>query len=537
MTREELLEQVLPHAGGTANVRRAEAKAGTLLLTVKDRSLVDLPALQGLPGVESAALDRARLTLAVPGLEADENKEETKMANKYQEMADQIGALIGGKENVTFFTHCITRLRFTFKDDSKVDLEAIKKLPGAVGAQWSNGQLHIIIGQSVGDAYDLICQKYGLGAEAAVDENLDAVQKKKFSVATVLDYLSGSIAPLIPLLMAGGFVKIMVLLGEQFGLLSAGMPTHTVLSFAGDAAFYFLPIFIGATAANKLGASQALGMMLGAVLIHPNFITALAEGPLSIFALPIYNTSYTSSVLPILLCVAVMAPVQKFFAKHSPDVIRSITEPFLTMLVMLPLSLCLLAPVGAFLGNYISAGIIWLYEHLGFVGVAVFGAFCPLLVMTGMHASMMPYLLTALGTVGWEGIVLTGMIISNIDQGASCLAVALKTKDATRRSTALGCAITAIVGGVTEPAMYGINLPLKTPLYGGMIGTAFGAAVAGIMGAHAYAITGSAGLLGGLPIYLGGGMSNVIAMVAGIVVGMIATFIATYILYKEPAQQ
>lgn len=532
---QKVLEQILPYIGGQANVSRSQVRGSDLYVTVKDCGLIDLDALRTLDDVVGAELLRARLRVTFQSLQIEEENKMAK-ANKYEELATGIIDLIGGKENVTFFTHCVTRLRFTFKDDSKVDIEAVKKLPGAVGAQWSNGQLQVIIGQSVGDAYDLICEKYGFGKAKAVDEDLDGVQKKKFSPATVLDYLSGSIAPLIPLLMAGGFVKIVVLLGEQFNLLAAGMPTHTVLTFVGDAAFYFLPIFIGATAAQKLGASQALGMMLGAILIHPTFIAELAAGDLSVFMLPIYNTSYTSSVLPILLCVAVMAPIQKFFAKHSPDVIRSITEPFLTMLVMIPLSLCLIAPIGAFLGNYISAAIIWLYETLGFVGVAVFGALCPLLVMTGMHASMMPYLLTAFATVGWEGIVLTGMIISNIDQGASCLAVALKSKDATRRSTALGCAITAMVGGVTEPAMYGINLPLKTPLYGGMIGTAVGASVAGIMGAHAYAITGSAGLLGGLPIYLGGGTGNLIAMVAGVAVGIVCTFIATYILYKEPAK-
>lgn len=203
---------------------------------------------------------------------------------------------------------------------------------------------------------------------------------------------------------------------------------------------------------------------------------------------------------------------------------------------LLPLSLCLLAPLGAILGNYLAVGIIWLYDNLGFVGVTVFAALCPVLVMTGMHSAMIPYLAASLASLGWEPIVLTGMIISNIDQGAAALAIAVKTKNTDRRSTALGCGITAVVGGVTEPAMYGLNLPLKTTLYCAMAGTAFGAAVAGFGKAVAYALTGSAGLLGGIPVYLPGGMANVAWICAGILIGFVVTFVLTLVFYKDPQE-
>lgn len=534
--KERLLKQLRPLIGGDANIRRCETKSSCLFVVVKDRGLVNLEAIQELDGIRAVTLERARLKVTAPELDTKQNEqitEEMKMSSKYEELSDKIVGLLGGKENITFFTHCVTRLRFNVKDKNVIDLEAVKKLPGALGAQWSGDQLQVVIGQSVGDAYDLICKKYGFAAEKAVDENLDG-GKNKISAAGILDYISGCISPLIPLLMAGGFLKIVVILGEQFGLLAAGMPTHTVLSFCGDAALYFLPIFIGATTARKAGANMALGMMVGAFFVHPSFIAALAEGPLSVFSIPVYNASYSSSIFPALLSVTVMAPIEKFFAKHSPDVIRSITEPFFTMLVMIPLSLCLLGPVGAFLGNYIAAAIMWLYNTLGFIGVAVFASLCPLLVMTGMHTGMATYMVTALTTVGWEGIMLPGMVISNIDQGAACLAVALKTKDKDRRATAMGCAITAMLGGVTEPAMFGITLPLRTPLYAGMIGTLCGGAIAGILGARAYAICTSGGLLGGIPVYLGGGTANVIAIIAGIGVGVVVTFIATMVLYKDP---
>ncbi len=458
-------------------------------------------------------------------------------ASKYEELAERLPDLVGGMSNVSSFTHCVTRLRFSIKDQSLVQMDEIKKLPGAVGAQWSGTQLQVIIGQSVEDAYQLICQKTGTAKEAAVDENLDANdgEKKKFSISMVFDAISGSIVPCTPILIGGGFVKIIAMLMGMAGLDGTG--TYTVLAFVGDAAFYFLPVFVGANTAKKFGGNTGLGMLVGAMFIHPDFIAAISAGTaLNVYGLPIYSTTYSSTIFPAFLTVLVMCPIQKFFGKHSPDSVRSITEPLLTLLVITPIGLCLTGPVGSFLGQYISAAIIWLYETIGFVGVAIFCCLTPLLVMTGMHSSLMPYMLQSFATVGWEAIVLTGMIISNIDQGVACLAVALKTKNNKElKSTASACAVTAIVGGVTEPGMYGVNLPQKTPLYGAMIGSLVGGAVAGLGKAVAYAITGSAGIFG-ITVYLPGGMSNVIWMLAGIAAGAIVTFVATWILYKEPEQ-
>lgn len=453
---------------------------------------------------------------------------------KYESLTERLPELIGGKENVQFFTHCVTRLRFVLKDRNIVQFDEIKKLSGVMGAQWSGDQLQIIIGQSVGDAYDMLTDKMGLQKQEAVEENLDG-EKKKFSLNSLFDFISGCLTPTIPVLIGCGFLKIITMVMTMAGV-SADNGTFQVLSFAGDAGFYFLPVLLGFFAARKTGANPALGALLGAILIHPAFIAAVGAGtPLNIYGLPIYPGSYTSSVIPVLLSVAVMAPIEKFVAKHSPEVVRSITEPLITLLIVLPLSLCLLAPLGSFIGTYIANAIVWLYETFGFVGVAVFTALCPLLVLTGMHSAMVPYMLQSFTSLGWEPILLTGMIISNINQGAACLAVSLKSKNKEIKSLASGCAATAVLGGVTEPGMFGINLKYKTPLYGAMIGSAVGGAIAGIGKAVAYAVTASAGIFA-LPIYLPGGTSNVAWMVAGIVVGFITAFVATWFLYKDQEQ-
>lgn len=454
--------------------------------------------------------------------------------NKYENLANCVIDLVGGKENVVFFTHCITRLRFNVKDKSLVKKENIEEIEGVMGCQWSSDQLQIIIGQSVGDAYQLICDKTGLTQQDSIDENLDGrKEKKKLSLTAVFDAIAACMTPLLPCLIGAGFVKIILLVAEMTGLLATTSSSYVVLNFVGDAGFYFLPVFVGATAAKKFNVNISLGMLIGAMFIHPNFIAAVTEGTaLDIAGIPIYSASYTSTIFPALLSVWVMAPIERFFAKHSPDVIRSITEPLLTLLVMIPLALCVLGPIGSFLGIYISELIVWLYNLTGFLGVGILAAFMPLLIMTGMHSSLFPYSVNAMVTLGYEAIVGTSMIISNLDQAAASAAVAFKTKNKNIKSLASGCAVTAFFGGVTEPAMYGVNMKYKTPLYASMIGSFVGGCVAGFGKAAMYAMSGTGGIFV-LPVYLPGGTANLVWMVVGIVVGMIVTFILTLLLYKE----
>ncbi len=454
---------------------------------------------------------------------------------RYAELADGIVELLGGKSNVTFCTHCITRLRFNVKDKSLVQKDAIEKLPGAMGSQWSGDQYQVIIGQAVADAYELICEKHGFDRQEAVEENLDE-GKKKFSINAVFEAIAACITPLISILVGAGLLKIIVLVLEQLGILTPGDPTDTVFSFVGDAGFYFLPIFVGAAAARRFKANMGLGMLVGAMLIHPNFIAAVQGGAqLSIFGLPIYGATYSSTIIPVIMAVWIMAPIERFIGRHSPDVIRSVTEPLLTLLVMIPLTLCAIAPLGAFLGTYLTQAIVWFYSVAGPLGVAVLAAIFPWIIMTGMHSALVPYGIATLAELGHESIVIPAMLISNINQGAASFAVAVKSHDKSVESTAVSCGITAMVGGITEPAMYGVNLKYKTPMYAAMIGSFFGGLVAGFGGASTYVVSGAKGLFG-LPAYLGPDPMNFVWIAAGVGVGAIVTFIACFILYKPSAE-
>lgn len=455
---------------------------------------------------------------------------------KYEDIAQNIVGLLGGKDNIVFFTHCVTRLRFNVKDKTLVNQDAIENLDKVIGAQWSGEQFQAIVGQDVGTAYNEVLADNDLKGDGEVPADDDDAPKKKFSFNKVLDAIAGSITPLIPVLIGGGMVKVLLLVLTMAGVLTTKSPSYTVLNFVGDAAFYFLPVFVGATAAKKFGANQGLGMFIGAMLLDPNFVSAVTAGKtLSLIGIPIYSTTYGNMIFPSILAVFVMSYVERFFTRWTPDSLKSLIVPFFTILVMAPITLWVLAPAGAFLGTYLTKAILWIYNTVGFVGVGLLAALLPWLVMTGMHTALTPYVMQTLATVGYEPIVFIANFVSNLDQGAASLAVGVKTRHNEKlRSTAFSCAVTAILAGVTEPAMFGVNLKLKKPMYGAMIGSFFGGAFAGLMGVKAYAMAGSAGLLG-TPVFIGHTIMSFVWALVGMAIGMVITFIATMILYKEPA--
>ncbi|MDQ0360469.1 PTS transporter subunit EIIC [Breznakia pachnodae] len=459
------------------------------------------------------------------------------MANKkYEELSTQIIELIGGKGNVTYLAHCITRLRFTVKDKGKVKDKDIGNLSGVVGVNWSGDQLQIIIGQAVDDVYRLICKNYGFESAEAINENLDGKEKKKFSFNSILELISGIVAPLIPVMIAAGLIKMLVLIGDMSGILAADSPTSSVLSFAADAGFYFLPIMAGAFSAKKFGANMGLGMLMGAILLHPSFTGAVAEGAeLTIFGLPIHAASYASTIIPVILIVAVMAPVERFISRYCPQVIRSMMVPLLTVLVMVPLSLVVIAPIGSYLGVYLADAFIWLYNTFGFIGIAVIACLWPLLIMTGMHQALTPYALNSFATLGYEPIIISCSIIHNFSQAGASAAVGIKSKFADTKAVALSCATSAVVGGVSEPAVYGISLKYKTPLYCAMAANFVAGAIIGIN--HVYAMVLGGGGIFGLPVFISPEADNLIWAVVACVIAAIIAFVATFILYKDPIQE
>lgn len=452
--------------------------------------------------------------------------------DKNQQIATEVLAAVGGKDNITFVTHCMTRLRFNLKDKSAADLETIKNIKGILGAVESGGQLQVIVGQNVDKVYTLLCNEAGIKPETVIDENLDAPKEKmtpKKIGNNILNYLSGSLTQLIPLLTAAAMFKtVLVVIGpDMLKLVAPEDDLYILLNFLYSAGFYFLPIYLGYTAAKKLGVTPVLGMFMGGILIAPEFV-ALADAGTSftVYGIPCSVHNYAQSVLPILLSIWVMHYVEKFFQKHMPDSLNSIFAPFLTMFIMVPISLCLLAPAGAFVGDYISKGLIAFGGVGGFVAVAVIAALWEFLVMSGMHMVLVVTAITVLISGGSEALILSAGSCATWAAWGMALGAFLRLKNKEEKSLSMGYFISAALGGVTEPALYGIGFKYKKSFLGMMIGAALGGAYAGLTHVSVY-VMGATNFLSILG-FVGGGTSNLVNGIIACSISLIAAAVAVY---------
>lgn len=460
----------------------------------------------------------------------------SKKTKDYSELSAKIVEYVGGANNVATCYHCMTRLRLNIKDLSIVKVEEIEKL-NVLGVQFVGEQLQIIIGNEINEVYDAVCKYANFSQHSEIEENLDMNNsEKRFSIKGlfngIIDALVACVSPIIIILIGSGLIKAILLLCVQSNLITIENPTYITLSFVADSAFYFMPIYVGMNAAKKFGANQALGAMLGAILIHPNFVSMVADGTGgSVFGLPICASSYSSTIVPAILSVWIMSYVEKFISKHSPKSLRVILEPVLTLLIMTPLTLCLLAPVGTMLSDGFSNGLVWLYDLCGPLAVGIFSALVPWVVMTGLHVGTFPFMINSIATIGYDAFMSPSYTLANFAQGAACLGVGIKAKDKELKSVALSCAFSDIIPGISEPGMYAITLKYKTPMYAAMIGSFFGGIYIGLMGCRTFAFATSN--IFNLATYISADSGNLMHYVIGILISMIITFIMTLVLYKE----
>lgn len=462
------------------------------------------------------------------------------MASKYDQTAEQLLPLVGGKENVASLSHCMTRLRFTLKDDSAAKEEQIKTVPGVLGVVRSGGQLQVIIGTTVEEAYNALRAAGGFAAEQAVDENLDAPKPKvtpAYIGNRILDYLAGSLVPVIPILMGASIFKMVVAVfgPSMLNWLPEGSTTLTLFTFVGDAGFYFLPIYVGYTAARKVNLTPVMGMFMGAILIHPTFMAmATADPPanFNVFGIPTQGANYSSTILPILLSVWVMSYVEKFFKKYIPHTLRTVFAPFLTVLVMLPISLSVLAPLGGFVGSGISAALL-AFTNLGGVGVviaiALIGALWQFMVMSGMHIVLIATLILTMTENGHEGVVTPAAVASSMAVAGMALGMWLKLKNADEKALAGGFTIASFFGGVTEPALYGLGIRYRRPFIGLMTGGFAGGLYMGITGVTAYSIIPVASFISNAAFLGGPVASNFVNALIGSSIALVVATVVTYV--------
>ncbi|WP_448909227.1 PTS transporter subunit EIIC [Holdemanella biformis] len=451
--------------------------------------------------------------------------------NKFEELNLKIVDLVGGKSNITYFIHCITRLRFNLKDNSCVDLEEIKKIPNVIGVQWSSDQLQVIIGPDVKIAYDLICKQHGLSAEDSIEENLDKdlTKKGKFSITKVFETISGCIVPLIPMFIGIGMLQAILMLLSHFGFVSAKTPTYVIMSTISDAALYFLPVAVGATASKKFGASLSIGILLGALLIHPTLSEMILKGT-TLFGIDVPSTYYCYTIFPMIMTVFVCSYVEKYLNKYIPLVLQQILVPLLTIVIMVPLMLIVIAPIGVTLGTWLTNFFVWIYNKMGPLAVALVCATYPIQVMTGMHIAWDTYVINAYSTIGYDGLSAPTDPIHNTCESAACLAVALKTKDKTIKATALAAASSALISGISEPAIYGVTFRYRKPLIAVIIGCFCGGLYAGLN--HVIKGTYGGSNILGLGVFLHPDPASFVHIIIAIIIAAIVTFVVTYIIFK-----
>ncbi|MDR0921116.1 MAG: beta-glucoside-specific PTS transporter subunit IIABC [Lactobacillales bacterium] len=449
----------------------------------------------------------------------------------YQNLANQILEQVGGEKNVQNLTHCATRLRFNLKEDSKANRAELNHLQGVLGVTSGGGQFQVIIGNDVEKVYDILIETLGF-SEGGSEE------KSKKNIGTrLIDTISSIFTPILPVITASGMLKAVLALCTAFKWVDPTASTvYQVINFMADAAFYFLPVFLAISAAKKFKCNTYLAAMLGGILLHPNFVAMVTasresgEG-IKFGFLPIYNATYASTVIPIILTVWFMSYVEKYAKKYSPKVIAFFTIPLITVLVTGLVALVVLGPIGYIIGQYIANGVMFLDKTAGWLVPTVIGTFMPLLVMTGTHYGIVPIGANNIMTLGYDAMIGPGNLPSNIAQGGAALAVGVKTKKSEIKQLAFSSGVTAVCG-ITEPALFGINVRFKTPLYAAMAGGGVGGLFIGLMGVRRFA-SGSPGLLT-LPVYIGDkGLTNFINACIACAIAFVVSFIVSYILFNE----
>lgn len=445
------------------------------------------------------------------------------MSAKDKQLAQKIVELIGGKENVNDAWHCQTRLRFKLVDESKAETEKIKELAGVINVLSKGGVYQIVIGPNVADVFEEL--------EPLLDLNQGSEQKEKTNIgAKIIDFVSGVFQPIIPALSGAGMVKAVLALLVVFKAVNVESATYQLLNMLGDTIFYFLPVFLAFTEARKLKCNQIIAAAVATVLVNPMWLSFVTAGkPVNLFnVIPFHLVNYAYSVIPIILIVFVQSYIEHFLNKLIPKAVELVFVPMLTLLIMGILALSVLGPIGDILGGYLSQFFTYLSVNASWAPALLVGGLLPVMVMFGLHNGIAPLGVMQMATKGYDSIFGPGCVVSNMCSATAALVVALRTRDQKTKELGFSSSITAYMG-ITEPALYGINLPKRYPLIAAMIGGAFGGLYAGLTHTHRFA-TGSSGLPAVL-LYIGDNtLRYLINILIAMVIGVVITAVLTYLL-------
>lgn len=463
----------------------------------------------------------------------------------YEKLVKEILKDVGGKENINGLTHCITRLRFNLKDEEKANTEELKEVPGVVTVVQSGGQYQVVIGNHVRDVYKEFIELSGLSTETEV------VKEKKGLLDSFIDIISGIFTPVLGLLAATGMIKGLNVLFVSLGWFTNTSGTYAILQATGDCFFYFFPIFLGYTAAKKFGLNQFVGMALGAALVYPAIagLTASVE-PLytlfsgTIFESPIYITflgipvilmNYGSSVIPIVVSTFFGSKLEKSLARIIPGILKSFLVPFLTVIIMVPLTFIIIGPIATWAGDLLGEFVLTIYNFSPIVAGIAVGAIWQVLVMFGLHWGIIPIAINNISVLGYDPVMVLGQATPFATAGA-VLAVIIKSRNVSVRAIGIPAFISSLFG-VSEPSLYGVTLPRKKPFIATLISASVGGLIMGIFGTKSF-IMGGMGIFS-LPNYISpesGIGSGFYGYVIAIVVAFVLSFILTLTFLYDPKE-
>ena len=468
------------------------------------------------------------------------------MENK-TELAQFIIDNVGGTDNINTVFHCVTRLRFKLKDESKANTEALKNKDGVIDVIQKGGMYQVVIGNAVEEVYDEVLKVGHLSDGGAVAADDDADGEKQSLFNRFISLIAGIFTPVLGLMCGAGVLKGLTVFFGALGWISTTSGTYTILNSAGDALFYFFPIFIGYTSAEKFGLNKFVGMAIGASLVHPNIVAlknaealyTVLEG--TIFAAPVTTTfcgipvmmmNYANTVIPAILACFVGSKIEKGLRKVIPDVFKMFLVPALTLAITVALTLLIVGPVATWISSAIGAAFVAFHNFSPVISGARVGGLWQVLVMFGLHQGITPIMINNLITNGYENVICCMQAVP-FTTCAVVFAVYLKAKNEKLKKTALPAAISSFFG-VSEPSIYGVTLPQKTPFIITLFSAAVGGAIMGLLNVKMYTF-GGMGLFA-FPAYInpqvGFDMSFWGVLIA-VGVSMILGFVLTFIFWKE----
>ena len=466
---------------------------------------------------------------------------------KYESLAKEIIKNVGGKENINSLTHCITRLRFKLKDESKANDEVLKNMSGVVTVMKSGGQYQVVIGNHVAEVYADVCTIAGLETKSSSNEEEEKAKGNLFNRA--IDIVSGIFQPILGVMSACGMLKGFNALFLALGLYKDNSGVSILLNGIGDALFMFLPLFLGFTSAKKFNLKPMLGLAIGAAMCYPALqlstlsnnaepLYTLFKGTIfasnvyiNILGIPIISMDYTSTVIPVIFIVYFASKCEKFFNKIIPDLVKFFIVPMLVLLVSLPIGFLIIGPITMF-GSMIISQVVFAVRNVSpLIAGTIVGGTWQILVIFGMHWGFIPVYINNMVTLGYDNIMMPFFGCTFATAGV-LLAIFVKTKDKKLKEMALPNFISSIFG-VTEPAIYGITLPMKKPF---IISCIVGALVGGFYGHFNFRkfFAGGMGIFE-FPAMINpdGTSGNIIVAVSGAVLAILLGFIITFFTYKD----